>query len=489
VLLILLALSGRIAIPSPATHVSSDSPTNYRVVDRYVVHEGRDRLGDRLVGVLPEDAEYIVVDLDRTVHLGITIGECLGWELLGDPEGPSVHAPVDGEIGPFFTMREPLRSARGLVRGVHHWGMAGLFYAGTVRLGDRWPAWNRLMTVAIGPDYVDDVQAILRSVLMASTAGYTRGQLRAYAARAWTRWRRQLVIDPAVVEAMRRRCPRLRAVIISSASTAPTVEHAADTLGVDGYVSSAVDVYRIEEDEVFSAPAAIPSWLRRGRPLFFSRPGAVVHNSSSKKVSFLRMHYPEVFAPGVVSVAISDNNYGEDRSWPNHFRHVIALNSRHPFSPLLEKSSPCESIQAVDALPIASDVARHRRFDWHGKLRPFASSGKPLAERFVDGELDRLEELRERLRVARDRASSEVDGSLRRHMAAIGSRLTDAVDKYNAAPIGEKPALARSVYRLVRELRRARSALERAGRDCARIRHEMECLHATAARAVATREL
>jgi hypothetical protein len=201
------------------------------------------------------------------------------------------------------------------------------------------------------------------------------------------------------------------------------------------------------------------------------------------------MNYPEVFAPGAVSVAISDNNYGEDRSWPNHFRHVIALNSRHPFSPLLQADSPCETIQAADAMPVACEILRHRRFGWHGKLKPYSLAGPDLTERFSNGELEELETLRDQLRVARDRISSEVDGSLRRHVAAVGARLAESVDRYNAAAATEKPAIARAVYRLVRDLKRARNALDRAGRDCAHIRHEMECLHARAARTLAVREI
>jgi hypothetical protein len=322
---------------------------------------------------------------------------------------------------------------------------------------------------------------------MASTAGYTRHQLRTYAARAWTRWQRRLVIDPEVVRAIRRRCPRLRAVIISSASTEPTVEHAAETLGVDGRVSSAVDVYRVDDDEIFSAPVGIPAWLRRGRPKFFSRPGAVMHNSSSKKVSLLRMNYPEVFARNSVSVAITDNNYGEDRSWPHHFRHVVALNSRHPFSPILPAGSPCETIRIADATPIGMQAPAGRRFGWHGKLAPKSFEAPELSARLGVAAAHELESLRDRLRTARERASSEVDGSLRQRLASVGGELAETVDHYNRAAAREKPAIARSVYGLARELKRVRAELDRAGSECARIRHEMERVHSRAAAALVTR--
>src|SRR5262249_21694470 len=161
-------------------------------------------------------------------------------------------------------------------------------------------------------------------------AGYSVEQLSAFCDRAWRRWQKRLVVDAGAIAAIRENCPRLKAVLLSSASTTPTVEHAARKLGVDGFVSSALDVYADGESMVYSAPIGLPRGLRVRRPRFFSRPGAVIHNSAANKVRLLRMDYPEVFASGAVSVGVTDNNYGEDRTWPDHFTHVVALNSRHP---------------------------------------------------------------------------------------------------------------------------------------------------------------
>ena len=106
----------------------------------------------------------------------------------------------------------------------------------------------------------------------------------------------------SVVNAIREHCPKLRAILLSSASTAPTVEHAARKLGVDGYVSSDVDVYAEGDTQVYSAPTGLPRALGRRRPRFFSRPGAVVHNAAVNKVNLLLANYPEVYAPGAISV-------------------------------------------------------------------------------------------------------------------------------------------------------------------------------------------
>ena len=60
-------------------------PSRYRLVERYLVHEGRAPLAERIDAVIPADAHYVVFDLDRTIHLGVTIGERLGWEITANP--------------------------------------------------------------------------------------------------------------------------------------------------------------------------------------------------------------------------------------------------------------------------------------------------------------------------------------------------------------------------------------------------------------------
>jgi hypothetical protein len=468
--------------------VASQSSPYYKLIDRYVVHPGHAPLAARVAQVIPEDAEYVVFDLDRTVHLGVTIGERLGWEILCDPRCIGIGSHADG-LDPIFSVRKPVRTLKRFGRGVRYWSLPGLFYAATVRLGDRWRAWDRLCALTLGAGYVNDVQAVLRSILMASTAGYTREEVRTYTERAWRRSQPSMVVDAEVIDAVRRHCRRLKAIILSSASTAPTVEHAASVLGVDGFVSSAVDLYSVDDNEVFSAPLGIPRWLRRGRPRFFSRPGAVVHNSADNKVNFLRVHFPEVFSPASVSVGISDNNYGEDCSWPDHFDHVVALNTRHPFSPFIRSSSPCRTIHSVDATPVAGEAWDRKRFGWLGTLRAEELGNGELLRRLLGGEHDRLESLYERLRGAREHAARAADGSLRQRVANTGMELARTVDTYNRSADKHRKVLARDLYSLDRQLRRVRAQLERARRECARICHEAELLHDHAARTVAVRHM
>src|SRR6185503_1515716 len=124
--------------------------SRYRLVERYVVHDGCAPLAERVANVVPADAEYVVLDLDRTIHLAITIGERLGWEIIANPI--AVAGETD-ELRPIFSVRAPLSSLGSLMRATRYWGLAGLLYAMTVRLGDYWLAWHRSLMVTLGPAY------------------------------------------------------------------------------------------------------------------------------------------------------------------------------------------------------------------------------------------------------------------------------------------------------------------------------------------------
>jgi len=462
--------------------VNVEAETHYRLIDRYVVHGGCEPLLGRIEEIIPREAHYVVLDLDGTVHVVVTIGERLGWEIV---DGASRATRADGdEIAPMFAARRPWHSSRNFAIGLRQWGLPGLVYAATVRLGGRWESWDNLLSVRfMGSRYVERVQELLRGVLMSAAAGLSREQLAAYAQRAWRRYEDRLVVTPEVVEAIRRACPRLRKVLLSSASTSPTVEHAAQTLGADGFVASSVDLYDDDGTPVYSAPVDLPALFRVRRPRFFSRPGAVLHNAAERKVSLLRMRYPEVFASGVVSVGISDNNYGEDRSWSDHFRHVVALNSRYPFSPFVSRPSPCESIHSVDARPSGGA-------QWQasaGRLGDCEHDRETLSRMLGGEELTRLEGLRGQLRSARAAAAAAREVLPRSVLASIVSRLTEAVEEYNVAATAHKAALGREVHALSRRLRRLRVRLGPLERSCHRVLHEIDLLHSRAARAVVER--
>ncbi|MFQ5351640.1 MAG: hypothetical protein ACE5D3_01035 [Candidatus Binatia bacterium] len=450
---------------------------HFKPIDNYVVDMDHGPLAPRVASLFAADTEYVVLDLDRTVHLDVTIGEQLGWEICGNPRADGLDPDCGGQGSggmPGVSLARPLRAAGTLGRGLRYWGPAGLVYALTVRLGGKWPRWHKLMMSRLGASYVERMQALMRSVLMATAAGYTPDELRAYAACAWARWRSKLVIDADVVAAIREHCPRLRAVVLCSASTVPTVEHACGELGADGYISSSVDLRTGPNGhEEYCAPVGIPLLFRPRRPRYFSRPGGVVHNAAETKIRLLRQHYPQMFRPGTVTVGVSDNNHGEDNCWPNHFSHVIALNSRYPFSPLVAVNSVCMDIRIVRAATVVSEPL----------AAPTASMGARVynaAEqltRMVRPDLERLELLVRELRLARERASSRVDENSRRAMALCVARLADLVDRYNVASQAGKAALSIELDRLSSRLRRLRKSMSKAARDSYRIEYEIDRLH------------
>lgn len=459
----------------------------FRLVDRYTVHAGAAPLEDRIEQIVPSDAQYVVFDLDRTVHLGITIGECLGWEIISDPRGSS-----DDQLQPgYITWSNPLKSSVRLSRGVSDWGIPGLVYALTVKLGDRFEAWHRTMVKLGGPDYVGRMQTLLRESLMANAAGYTHAELARYAERAWERWQRRLVVTRESIAEIRRHCPELRGVILSSASTEPTVEQAAKSLGFDAFISSGVDIVDQaprggpgeQVRDLYTGPSILPRWLNRRRPDFLSRPGAVVHNAAENKVRLLRMRYPEIFAPDAVSVAISDNNYGEDRDWSNHFSSVVAINSRHPYSPFVAHNSPCRSIHALDARPPILDGTPKGIGNLVG--REFDPGA--LADRLGDELRSRLADLCGALDIARAGASDTSHQPERRSLARLESRASELVREYNRAAQESKQEIRRELGRIERSARRLRSNLVKASGACARMEAEIELLRATMGRMVAER--
>lgn len=443
-----------------------------RLVERYRVIGQARPLIERVPDIVPRDTRFVVLDLDRTVHLGVTIGELLGWEILTDP---GLRRPRDaGPPVPFFTLRRPLDSAVNLARGLRDWGLAGLMYAGTVRLGNRWPRWDGLLARQLGADYVDVVQSLMRGVLMAQASSFSEGELSIFAERAWRRTLDRLVIDRAVVERIREHCPDLEAVILSSASTAPTVAHAARQLGVDSWVASSSERHDEDGRSLYAAPASLPRWLVRGPRGTLSRPGALFHNSSTGKVRLLHMHHPELFAAGSVTVGISDNNFGEDRLWPDYFTHAVALNSRHPFSPFVGRRSPCESVTVLDAAPTGAGECPAPAPTWHGALEERLFEGRELASRVGAQRQERLRSLAVALRAARASVRSDALASSRRELVALRSRFAGLVDSYNASVEKERRVAGRELRRLARRLRAVKREVDLATRDCTVIQHAME---------------
>src|SRR5262249_36566580 len=103
-----------------------------RVVDRFVVHGTPIPFRTLCERVVPRETRYLVLDLDRTLHLGRNMGELLGFEigayLAYGPEGLARIADrrTPGRLALDF--REPWGAARYIALGAKMWAIPGLFY-------------------------------------------------------------------------------------------------------------------------------------------------------------------------------------------------------------------------------------------------------------------------------------------------------------------------------------------------------------------------
>jgi hypothetical protein len=185
-------------------------------------------------------------------------------------------------------------------------------------------------------------------------------------------------------------------------------------------------------------------------------------------------------------VAISDNNYGEDRCWSDHFDHVVALNSRHPFSPFVSKRSRCSSIQAIDAAPASAHI-RAKRERWLGTLVPGDYDAASLPVRVGLDLRNKLEGFIDSLELLRAVGADAYQASLRRRMASLASHTAEAIPRYNEAPGSAKSGVAREIAKLERSARRIRAQLSRSNTAAARIECEILLLHTAAGRQIAAR--
>jgi hypothetical protein len=159
-------------------------------------------------------------------------------------------------------------------------------------------------------------------------------------------------VDREDLEWLRRRCPGVR-IVLSSASPLEVAEIAARELGFD--------------DAIGSTPGRI--------------------NGGRAKLAELCARYPELRAPGAVTVGISDTGYGEDHCWAEAFTHVVDVNSSSPFPPIVPAGSPLRSIHSAPILTRAEKEARRRGDAWTDPRRRRAAGG---AREFRGQELEAL---------------------------------------------------------------------------------------------------
>lgn len=402
-----------------------------RIVSRLRVHGEPIDFRELCLRAVPVDTKILVMDLDRTVHLGQNMGELLGWEICAHlgygPRYLSELEPQRGTGRMFFSFERPREVLRYLALGAKLWGPPGLFYFVWGKLAWRASALRRRAFLRFGPEVVRAVQRIPQHALLHQLASLGRAEARELAERVLRRYRGDQCIEREDLEWLRARCPGIK-IVISSASPRVIVEAAGAALGVDAVVCTEVE----EDDEASSAPCDLSRMGRpSGQPRRISRPSRQRINAGPAKLAELRARFPELDDPNVESVGITDTGYGEDHSWTELFRTLIDVNSTAPFPPIVDADSPTRVIHSV-ALRTrrerdGQDQKRKPRLeldlghaDLEERLGPMADEVESLA-RDVD---------------ACERSLSAARDAAHRDLCALDPELEIAVDRYNEGRVG-----------------------------------------------------
>jgi hypothetical protein len=444
------------------------SPRRTRVAERLVIHGEPVDFRTLCLRTVPVNARYLVLDLDRTLHLARNMGELLGWEVVAwHAYGPEHLAAAEARRprGRFFIdWRKPLAALRYLLIGARLWAYPGLFYLFFGKLPGRFELGRRWTFRQFGSDPVSAVQLVPQTALLHQLSAIPASTLRLLAQQVWDRHAGDQVIERSDLEWLRARCPGIR-IVIATASPQPIVEAAAEALGVDDVIFSTVE----QHEGWFSAPFLLHPALSRQLPRRLSGPRETRINSSRAKIENLTARHPDLADPATVSVGMTDTGYGEDHCWLGHFTRVVDVNSSSPFPPFVAASSP---LQEIHSAAVLTRTERDRRAagDLHyaDARRP---SREPYDRVFTGAELsERLAEVAERVeqlarrREERDEKLAEARERIAQGLEPLMTRIDAVVRRFNEAAAEQRPALLaelRRELRLSRTLKRELARLER----------------------------
>jgi hypothetical protein len=456
------------------------------VVERLEIHGAPIDFRTLCERVVPRDTRYLVLDLDRTLHLDRNMGELLGWELCAlwgygeDHLGRLTRRPPGRFLLDFS---HPRKLMRYLAVGGRIWAIPGLFYLLFGKLAHLSKPVQRASYMLFGPEPVRRVQSVPQTTLLHLLSRLPLETLRALARGVWERHGDDQVIEREDIEWLRARCPQIE-VVVTSASPRPVLEVAGEMLGVDH-----VDYSTLEEHEGFlSAPVRLRRLLwNKALPRRLAPPSTLRINSSYTKIEGLLARYPDLCDPGVITVGMTDTGYGEDHCWAEFFTHVVDVNSDTPFGPIVSAGSPLREIHSASVL-----TRKERRVRAEGRpdyldprRRPKPSDvGAYVRHAFTRDELEavlgplvgELESLASRY----ERSASAVQASkqaLEVRSVAIHERIEDAVRAYNDSPTEERSrvleeldALAKQVGKITRHITRVERPLADAAYALSRMR-------------------
>jgi hypothetical protein len=435
---------------------SERAGTRYaRMVERLVIHGAPVAFRELCRRAVPQDTRYLILDLDRTVHLGRNMGELLGWELCArDGYGPDRLAGAENRRRPgrfFFDWSRPASVVRYLAVTARMWALPGLFYLVTGKLAAQLEVARLLSFTWFGPEPVSAVQRLPQIVLMHHLSRVPVAELRMLAHRVWDRYRGDQVIEREDLMWLRSRCPGIR-IVLTSASPRPSVEVAGEALAVDDVIWSSVE----EHAGRFSSPYQLERWLLMRAPHRIAGPGQLRINSGRAKIDTLIARYPDLADPGVVSVGISDTGYGEDHCWAEHLTRVIDVNSSAPFPPVVPAASPLREIHSAAVLT-RSELARRASSDaayLDPRRAPRASADLAFTGAELEARAGRLLERAEALARRLDEHARSLARDRRLvldELKEVEVRLDAIAAEFNEAARSERGCVMR---RLRRELRR-----------------------------------
>lgn len=470
-----------IAMKRPDDAVSAQPGPHHRVVDRVVLHEGALDFGELCALAVPETTRYVVLDLDRTVHRGLNMGELFGWELAAyRGYGPEVYERHRARAGHdrFVLDTSDKRRLFGYVAGaVRTWALPGLHYFVWCKAASK-VRWLRRMAYEIfGLEPVRAVQRVPQLSLLHDLCSIPARVQREIARSLFARCADMQVIERDDIELLRKRAPGAR-IVLSSASPRPVVEMAAELLGVDEVDCTETPL----EDDRYASPH------RRGRifrqealPSRLARPSELRINAGPAKMERLAQRHPDLCEPGVESVGISDTGYGEDHAFASLLTRVIDVNSTSPFPPIVKASARAREVHS------ASLLTRAERAQGASRQRPRAREFEapelsamlaPYLEH-IEGVSRRLDEL-----VAQSEPITAPIGAL---LDDVRQRIAQLVATYNESGEAERVRLLDDIEREGERERALERTLARAVRPAARVMLDLETTLETARQVLAGR--
>jgi hypothetical protein len=288
-------------------------------VDRLVRHGEVATFRELCARILTENTRYLVLDLDRTIHLGRDLGEDLGWELCAyQGYGREHFERIEDrqQTGKFLLdWDHPRKTAHYLARSLKIWAYPGMYYGVWGKAAARLNWLRRRGFRHFVADPIRAAQRVPQLTLLRHLQTTSEEVLRELARHIWQRYEPDQVVDREDVAWVRGQWPQVE-VVLTSASPKPTVEIAGEALGIDHVHYSTLDHI----------------------------------NSGEAKIKRLRELCDCLGDPSVEIVGISDTSRGEDHCWAQHFTRVVDINSPTPFPAIVSSDSPLLEVHSATVL-------------------------------------------------------------------------------------------------------------------------------------------